>query len=157
MSLSGSRCWQCRDPINGVRQDISYRGKIRINRPSKASQRRFEHHLAAIRARSRRWLYADSASSAERPGPHQRRDHLRLHLHAPQRGSGHYSPSASPSLPVSPFLPTRPPPPAKHRAATRHPWPQGTRLLAASPSTPEVVGTGLGIARPTLTFQRRQF
>lgn len=45
----------------------------------------------------------------------------------------------------------------KHRVATRHPWPQGTRLLAASPSTPEVVGTGLGIARPTLTFQRRQF
>lgn len=90
--------------------------------------------------------------------------HIRFAIPSPQRCGTRVRaqlPLGTPSgAPISPpFLPTHPPP-AQRGVATRCPWPQATRLLAASSDAPEVAGhqdTGQGIARPTETSQGRQF
>lgn len=74
--------------------------------------------------------------------------------HSGTRGSGHDSPSATPQAPPISLLliPAR-----SAQGGSAVPLDVAAQLLTASPGTQEVAGSDQGMARPTVTFQRRQF
>ncbi|CAN0357922.1 unnamed protein product [Rangifer tarandus platyrhynchus] len=99
------------------------------------------------------WLYLDSASSAERPGPHQRRDHLRLHLlHAPQRIRAQLPVCIpkSPSFALSPNSPSAPSKESTGGANSKFAGPAATSSSTRpSARSPESVRNALSLRNST--------
>lgn len=135
--LSGSRCWDSNDGAKA--RHFLLNGGLELP---------FQSNPPASSIVWRRWepgvgcSYISTVPALQTSQPAS--DSRSRLLNAPEHGSGHHSPSSSPKvLQFFPFvLPTCPPfQPTAGWLRDAPSYRQGTRLLAASPSAPEVAAT----------------